>query len=493
MLRIEHVSKTFPGVKALNKVSLEVHAGQVHAICGENGAGKSTLMNCLVGAVQPDEGQLYWENEPVSIRSFQQAARLGISIVYQELSIIDSLSVGENIFAGHPPLTRFGMIDFAEQNHQVRKMLVRLGMAALDPGQKTGLLSVAARQMIELGKALIVRPRLLILDEPTASLTDKESKVLFSIIREISQQGTAVVYISHRMPEIMQISDRITVLKDGSYQGTFPTNEITVDQLIQKMVGRALTTFQAKSHATSEVVLHVQNLSGKGFQNVSFEIKKGEIVGFAGLVGAGRTELALAIFGETPALSGTIELEGQPFLPQSPREAIQKGIAYVPQERKWLGLFMEKSIVENIASSQLEKGWYRKHIHEKNAQELCRNRAIRTPSVWQQVRKLSGGNQQKVVLAKWLNTRPELLIVDEPTHGVDVGAKAEIYELLKEQTKAGKSVMLISSELPELLALSDRVLVMYQGQIVKEITREQATEENLLHYASGRTDSISSP
>jgi ribose transport system ATP-binding protein len=486
MLKLQSITKSFPGVKALDGVSLEIRPGEVHALCGENGAGKSTLMNCLVGNIQPDDGQLYWNDEAITITSFQQARRLGIAIVYQELSVIDSLSVAENIYAGHPPLTGRGLINYPELYAQTRLLLDQLGLHEIEPRQTVGRLSISAKQMIEIAKALATRPRLLILDEPTSSLTERETQVLFRIIRQLKAEEVGIIYISHRMHEIKQISDRVSILKDGTYQGTFQTESTGIDQIIKRMVGRAVTPVAYTSHVQEEVLLEVHQLTGRGFSNVSFQLRKGEVLGFAGLVGAGRTELAQALFGANPVQSGTLVFKGKEMRFRSPGEAIRSGIAYVPEERKRLGLFLEKNLYENIASAQLTGQKYRAAGFRKTAEHYRQAWGIRTPSVEQRVGLLSGGNQQKVVLAKWLNTSPDLLIVDEPTHGVDVGAKAEIYNLLKNLTELGKGVILISSELPEVLALSDRIAVMHQGRLVRIVPGQEASEESLMQAASGQ-------
>ena len=486
MLTLQSISKSFPGVKALDNVSLEIRAGEVHALCGENGAGKSTLMNCLVGNQQPDQGALFWEGKAVWIKSFDQARRLGIAIVYQELSVIDSLSVAENMYAGHPPVTRRGLIDYPALYRQTRHLLDQLGLDGIDPQQKVGWLSIPEKQMIEIAKALATQPRLLILDEPTSSLTERETQVLFRIIRTLKAQGRSVIYISHRMHEIRQISDRVSILKDGTYQGTFQTESTSIEQIIQRMVGRELVASTYESHVQDEVLLEVQHLTGRGFADVSFELRKGEIVGFAGLVGAGRTELAQAVFGANPVRSGKIVFKGREVRFRGAGDGIRAGIAYVPEERKRLGLFLEKNLVENIASAQLTGARYRTDKFTRSAEQYRQAWGIRTPSVKQRVGLLSGGNQQKVVLAKWLDTNPDLLIVDEPTHGVDVGAKAEIYGLLKNLTKLGKSIILISSELPEVLALADRIAVMHQGRLVRTFPGREATEESLMQAASGQ-------
>lgn len=481
MLRLERISKSFGTVQALRDVSLDVRAGEVHALCGENGAGKSTLMNILTGNFQPDAGRIFWNDEPVTIRNVAEARRLGIGIVYQERSLVEALSVAENVFPERPPRTRFGLIDFPQLYHQTQVLLDRLHLDVL-PRVPVGRLAPARQQMVELAKALAVEPKLLILDEPTASLTDRETGVLFAIIRELKSRDVAVIYISHRMAEIGQIADRVSVLKDGVFQGTLPA-DTPGEVLIRKMVGRDLVQERRTSNAQPEVVLDVQNLSGSGFRNVSFQLHRGEILGLAGLVGAGRSELARTLLGDLPATAGTIQKSGQPFRAAHPADGLARGLAYVPEERKTAGLFLEKSIAENVVSTRLDRGWFRPAENARVAEAFIRQLGIRTPSVRQLVGRLSGGNQQKVVLARALHARPDVLLVDEPTHGVDVGAKAEIYAILDGLTSQGVSILLISSELPELRLLADRIAVMRSGEWMA-VLDAGASEEEIMREAA---------
>nr|WKN38823.1 sugar ABC transporter ATP-binding protein [Tunicatimonas sp. TK19036] len=488
-LQLDRISKLFPGVKALDQVSLSVQAGEVHALCGENGAGKSTLMNILSGNLQPNEGTITWKGQEVQISNPIEAQRLGIAIVYQERSLVETLSVAENIFIRNKPRNRLGLIDFPQLYRKTQDLLDRLGLSAIRPRSLVSSLSIANQQMVEIAKALAQEPELLILDEPTASITEVEADILFAIIRRLKQQEVAVIYISHRMAEIFEIADRVSVLKDGRYQGTFPISEVTVDTLIRTMVGRDLQVQDAESHTTSEVVLEVQQLQGERFQDVSFQLKKGEILALAGLVGAGRTEVARAILGADPLLGGTILLEGKHVKISHPKEAIQQGIGYLPESRKTQGLFLDMSVADNVVAANLptvaDKGFLQPKQIRKKTEEYIRQLRIVTPGSQQKVLNLSGGNQQKVVLAKWLMRQPKVFIVDEPTHGVDVGAKSEIYAILNELTRQGVSILLISSELPEVLLLSDRILVMWNGKVTAELSRKQATEEEIMHYASG--------
>ena len=475
-LGLKNIAKSFEVVKALQDVSLEFHEGEVHAICGENGAGKSTLMNILTGNIQPDAGSILLDNQIVTIHNNQQARSLGINIVYQERSLTDGLSVAENIFP-LPPTKSFGRINFVQLHQQTNALLQQLEIREFSPETMVAILSPAQKTLVEIAKALATNPAILLLDEPTASLTDKETTILFSVIRTLKQRGVTVLYISHRMAEIKLIADRVSVLKDGKYQDTLSTNNCTTEDIIRLMVGRDLQQVDVATHSTEEVVLSVKNLCGRGFSDISFDLKKGEILGLGGLVGAGRTELAMAIFGAIPADSGTVLKNGQRIHNKHPKQGIANGIAYLPEERKTLGVFLQKSIAENIVSAQLYGKGYNVKANNQKAGEYSKTLNIRSSSVQQLMSKLSGGNQQKVVLAKWLNTQPDVLIVDEPTHGIDIGAKLEIYKILKQLTADGKSILLISSEMEELLLLSDRIAVMREGKI-KDILHKKETSEN---------------
>lgn len=485
MLRLQNISKSFPGVKAVLDVSLRFNGGEVHALCGENGAGKSTLMNIVVGNLQPDSGTIFWNDEPVQIQDVRYAAKRGISIVYQERSLVDSLSIAENIYPVHRPVNSLGFIQYGQLFRQTKTLLDELGLTNLSPKVPVGRLSAAQKSLIEIAKALAQQPSLLILDEPTASLTTKETETLFRIIRQLKEKGIGVIYISHRMAEIGDVADVVSVLKDGRYEGTVAAKTTPTYQIVRRMVGRDLHQSNYPSHRRERVALEVQAFSGNGFRNVSFQLFEGEILGIAGLEGAGLTALALALFGDKPLTAGSMYKNGNELTFSHPASAIGAGIAYIPEERKTAGLFMEKSVAENVVAAHLQNGWYEERENNDVAESYRQRLGIRTPSVKQPVRKLSGGNQQKVVLAKWLATNPDVLIVNEPTHGVDVGAKAEIYTLLKSLTAEGKSVLLISSDLPELLLLSDRIGVMYNGEWRRTLNKEDATEEKITALASG--------
>jgi ribose transport system ATP-binding protein len=485
MLQLRHISKSFSGVHALQDVSLQFNRGEIHAVCGENGAGKSTLMNIIAGNLAPDTGEIIWKGNRIRFENRTQSQQLGIGIVYQERSLVESLSIAENIFPNQAPKTRWGGIDYKRLHQQAQGLLDKLQLNNLSSKTIVSRLSPAQKSMVEIAKALAPNPALLILDEPTASLTNRETETLFQILMQLREKGVALIYITHRMAEVERLADKVSVLKDGRYQDTVDPKTTTPQALVRLMVGRELEQWHHQSNRQNETALEVQNLAGNGFSNISFAIKRGEVFGLAGLLGSGRTDLARVLFGDAQPTGGTFTLNGKTLRLRHPADAIKAGIAYLPDERKTHGLFLDNSIADNIAATDLQEGWYNKKETEATAATLRTQLDIRTPSVKQMVRKLSGGNQQKVVLAKWLHTRPELLIVNEPTHGVDVGAKREIYGLLKKFTAEGKSVLLISSDLPELLLLSDRIGIMYHGELRRILERNEATEEKITALASG--------
>ncbi|GAB2602313.1 sugar ABC transporter ATP-binding protein [Spirosoma areae] len=486
MLQLLNITKQFPGVKALDGVSFGVDAGEIHALCGENGAGKTTLLNILTGNLRPDAGQVLLNGQSVQMSSPAHATVLGIAIVHQQLSLIDSLTVAENIFANRQPRNRFGLIQYRTLYRNTQALLNQLALADLRPETPVGTLSPGKKQQVEIAKALSQNPNVLLLDEPTASLTGRETDVLFSLLRQLRAQGKAIVYISHRLAEIFALADRVSVLKDGRYQGTERVADTTPDALINRMVGRDLTTQKQPSSATNEVLLQVENLSGGGFREVSFHLHRGEILGLAGLVGAGRTEIASAIFGMDRHASGTVSVGNQPVQINHPADALRLGIGYLPEDRKTQGLFLEQSVAQNIVATRPPTNglWFNAKRVTAIAESFRDQLGIRTPSVHQVVRKLSGGNQQKTMLARWLLANPDVLIVDEPTHGIDVGTKADIYTLLRKLAAQGKGILLISSELPELLALADRILVIREGRMSGELSRADATEERIMSLAT---------
>jgi ribose transport system ATP-binding protein len=484
MLRLQNISKSFAGVKALQDVSLEFNTGEVHALCGENGAGKSTLMNIIMGNLQPDKGEIFWKNEPVRVDHVLAARRLGISIVYQERSLANSLSIAENIFPVNMPLTATGLINYPLLYSNTSALLNELGLVNLSPKTAVGKLSVAQMQMVEIAKAIAQNPALLILDEPTASITYSETEILFHIIQKLKQKGTGIIYISHRMNEIRQIAQRISILKDGKFTGTVDGTAST-RQIISMMVGRELESISRESHARKDIKLEVEKISGKGFSNISFELRKGEVLGFAGLEGSGRTAMAKALFGYETFISGNMMIDGKSMKFQHPSAAIKEHIVYLPEERKTEGLFLDKSVAENVFAAQLKSGFYNERAINQQSKKLCADFGVRTSTVTQAVRTLSGGNQQKVMLVRSLALKPEVFIVNEPTQGVDAGAKADIYLLLRRLTREGKSILLISGDLGELLLLSDRIVVMHEGEIQGILPGNEATEEEITMLASG--------
>lgn len=489
-IQMENISKRFPGVQALDQVSFELKTGEVHALVGENGAGKSTLMKILSGVYRPDAGQIILDGDPVSLVDPRHAQELGISIVHQELNLFPNMTVSENILGGHMPSRGpLGFEDTARASRIASDFLAEFEQP-IDPRTNLSALSLAQQQVVEICKALAQDARVLILDEPTSSLTEHETTILFRIIRQLRTEGLSIVYISHRLEETFEIADRVTVLRDGALVGTRAISETTMEILIRMMVGRELEDFYAESSETEgEVILEVSGLASEGrFQEVSFDLRKGEILGMAGLVGAGRTALALSLFGAVPANSGTIAVNGRVQDVNSPEAAMNLGIAYLPENRRDDGLFYNMTVSKNISVSHLDTytrmGLINHRLESARARDLAQQLSIQTPSVEHQVRNLSGGNQQKVILARWLAIQPRVLIVDEPTRGIDVGAKVEIYALLRRLAEQGVGIILISSEMPEVLGMSDRILVMHQGRITGEIKGSEATEEDILAFAT---------
>jgi len=492
-LQVLDLSKRFGSVQALEGVSLDVQAGEVHALVGENGAGKSTLINLLVGTLRPAGGKILVGGREVRFRNAREAAAAGIAAVFQELSVVGSLSVAENIFANRQPVNGLG---FVRQGELLRRTaeLVRSFNVVLAPETLVEQLSVAERQVVEILKCLAAKPRVLLFDEPTSSLTQREKETLFALIRRLREQGHGIVYISHHLPEVLELADRITVLRDGRHVATKLRNEVTEAELVRLMVGRELQDIYGRPGEVGRTPpprLQVQALSRSGaFAEVSFDLWPGEIVGVAGLVGAGRTEVGRALFGAEPAQRGTVFLDGQPVAPRTPNDATRLGIAYVSEDRKTQGLFLRHSVRDNLAAPRLERfasrsGFLRDDRIDDYA-ATCRARSnIVTPDVHQPVGRLSGGNQQKVLLAAWIGLEPRVLIADEPTRGVDVGARLEIYTQLRALAARGVAVLLISSDLQEILGLSDRILVMRAGCLVAQLAREEATEEQIIAAALG--------
>lgn len=494
LLEMKNITKKFPGVLALDNVQLELRAGEVHVLLGENGAGKSTLMKILSGAYVPDEGTIRFKGREVRIEGPIHAQRLGISTVYQEFNLIPELDAGQNIFLGKEPLlgTVFKRLDRKKLYEESERALRRVG-AEIDSRIPVKRFGVATQQMVEIAKAITSNAKILILDEPSAVLTHEEIHRLFQIIRLLTSQGVAVVYISHRLEEINEIGDRITVLRDGKYIETVDVEKghLNTDYLIQLMVGRDLDEKFPKANVEKgRELLRVEGLSRKGaFEGIGFSLAAGEVLGISGLVGAGRTEVAKAIFGADPLDEGRIFIDGQPVKIRSPQDAIRLGIGLAPEDRKIEGLVQLLSVEENINIASMEsvskKGIIGMEKMKQVAEQFASSMRIVTPNVKQQVMNLSGGNQQKVVLAKWLASRSRIIILDEPTRGIDVGAKVEVYHLINRLVKEGVGVLMISSELPELLAMSDRILVMREGKLAGELSRAEATQEKIIAYAAG--------
>lgn len=491
ILSMKNIHKRFPGIYALKDARLELHQGEVHALLGENGAGKSTLMKILGGIYKADDGDIYIKGKKVDITGVHSSHAHGISMIHQELCLAPNMTVAENIFLGREDTIKgLRFVNFKEMNKRARDLMDSLGLS-IEPDEIVGSLSVAQQQMIEIVKALSVGANILVMDEPTASLSKKEVEMLFKTIEELKKKGISIVYISHRMEELFRITDRITVMRDGQYIGTKLTRETSRDELITMMVGRELKDLYVKSeHKIGEVIFEVKELNKKGIlNNINFSLRKGEILGIAGLVGAGRTELARAIFGIDKYDSGTIKIDGKEVQIISPLDAMNNGIGLVPEDRKKQGLVLIRSIGYNITLPVLNRFIKGPRVNKAIEEEIVKNYisklSIKTPSINQAAKNLSGGNQQKVVIAKWLATNPKVLILDEPTRGVDVGAKAEIYGIMSMLAKQGVGIIMISSELPEVINMSDRVLVMHQGTIAGELKRDELNQERIMHYATG--------
>ena len=490
VLEMHEIRKTFPGVVALDGVDFELRRGEVHILLGENGAGKSTLMKILSGAYQKSAGRVTLDGAEVEIRNPAHAQGLGISTIYQEFNLVPHLSVGENIFLGREPRGWPGLIDRRAVNRQAAEVLGRLGLK-LDPRRPVKGLRVAEQQMVEVAKALSLDARVLIMDEPTAALAEHEIQDLFAAIRGLQEKGVSVVYISHRMEELFEIGDRVTVLRDGRSVGTFDVKGTNKFELIRLMVNRDLTELFPKERAArGEEVLRVENLTTRGgLDGVSFSLHKGEVLGVAGLLGAGRTELARAIFGLDKLERGTVRIKGRERRIGSPRAAINSGLGFLTEDRKAQGLVLPLSVKDNLCLPSVDKfttlGFVDSRRERRAADRYVRELRIRTPGLDQKVAYLSGGNQQKVVLSKWLCSEAEVFIFDEPTRGVDVGAKAEIYHLMNRLAASGVAIVMISSELPEILGMSDRILVMRAGRVACEFGSEEATQEKILECALG--------
>jgi ABC-type sugar transport system ATPase subunit len=490
-LEMTGISKRFPGVQALAGVDLRVLRGEIHAVVGENGAGKSTLMKILAGAYHADAGTVQLDGRAVTFGSPREAQAMGIGMVYQELNLVPDLSVAENIFLGRQPVRLLGWVDRGRLRASARSLLDTLG-APLDPDALIRDLSVGQRQMVEVAKAYSMDPGILVLDEPTSALTEHETSILFGTLRRLRDQGIAIIFISHRLREVMEISDRVTVLRDGRLVGSRPIAELDPAEIVRMMVGREVTDlFPKRTVPIGEVVFEVRGYSRSGvFQDVSFQVRSGEILGLAGLVGAGRTEVARAIFGLDAHDAGELLLDGRPIRIRSPRDAVKARVGYVPEDRKQdglvLGLTVRDNTVMSILSELARLGVITRQLETPTVLTMIERFKLRPPDPDRTVATLSGGNQQKVVMGRWTAATPRVLFLDEPTRGVDVGAKAEIHGLMGELAAQGVAIVMISSELVEVLSASDRILVLHQGRVTGELSRAEATEERIMLAATGQ-------
>ncbi len=491
VVELRGIDKQFPGVKALDQAGLNVYPGRVMALLGENGAGKSTLMKVLTGIYQADAGTLTYQGKTHWFNGPRDSQDQGISIIHQELNLIPELSIAENIFLGREPLGALGKIRWSALYAEAQRLLDKLGVKHA-PQTRLGDLSIGEQQMVEIAKAISFESKVIIMDEPTDALTDTETERLFSVVRELRNEGRGIVYISHRLREIFQICDDVTVLRDGRFIGERPVSELNEDGIIEMMVGRKLDEQYPRIPVKQgRISLALQGLCGAGIHDISFELKEGEILGISGLMGSGRSELMKMIYGALPHSSGTLALYGKPIAPLSPAEGLQCGIAYISEDRKGDGLVLELSVRENMSLCALPifvgHGGYIRRADERQAVgDFIRLFNIKTPTQEQLIKNLSGGNQQKVAIAKGLMTKPKVLILDEPTRGVDVGAKKEIYQLINQFKQEGMSIILVSSEMPEVLGMSDRILVMHEGRISAEFASRDANQERLMAAAIGK-------
>ena len=495
LLQLKGIDKAFPGVKALSGASLNVYPGRVMALVGENGAGKSTMMKVLTGIYARDAGSLLWLGKETTFNGPKSSQEAGIGIIHQELNLIPQLTIAENIFLGREFVNRFGKIDWKTMYAEADKLLAKLNLR-FNSQKLVGDLSIGDQQMVEIAKVLSFESKVIIMDEPTDALTDTETESLFRVIRELKSQGRGIVYISHRMKEIFEICDDVTVFRDGQFIAEREVASLDEDLLIEMMVGRKLEDqYPRLDKAPGAVRLKVDNLCGSGVENISFILRKGEILGVAGLMGAGRTELMKVLYGALPRSSGSVTLDGREVVARSPQDGLANGIVYIYEDRKRDGLVLGMSVKENMSLTALRYfsrgGGSLKHKDEQQAvSDFIRLFNVKTPSMEQAIGLLSGGNQQKVAIARGLMTRPKVLILDEPTRGVDVGAKKEIYQLINQFKAEGLSIILVSSEMPEVLGMSDRIMVMHEGHLGGEFTREQATQEVLMAAAVGKLNRV---
>lgn len=490
LLEMKNIRKTFPGVVALDDVDLEVRPGTVHALMGENGAGKSTLMKILIGMYAEDSGTITFEGKKVTIPDTKTGLGLGISMIHQELAPVPEMTVAENIYLGREPRSRFGLVDRRKMHRMTRDLLQEWGIR-IDEHSLLKTLSVAQQQMVEIAKAISYDARLIIMDEPTSAITEREVDHLHEMIAKLTARGTAVIYITHKMDEVFKISDYVTVFRDGQLIKTLPAAELDRDRLITLMVGRELTHMFPKEHAEiGEVLLEVRGLNrGPLVQDVSFDVRRGEILGIAGLMGAGRTEVLETIFGMHPAESGQIMVHGKPVRIRSPKDAIRADLALLTEDRKATGIMGVLSVRDNMIAAALPKyspgGFIRPDRIREDTENQRRALAVKTPHLDQLIQNLSGGNQQKALIARWMLTLPDILMIDEPTRGIDVGAKAEIHRLMCKLAQQGKAIIMVSSEMPEVLGMSDRIVVMSEGRVTGELGRDEATQEKIMRLATG--------
>ncbi|SNY40317.1 rhamnose ABC transporter ATP-binding protein [Pseudooceanicola antarcticus] len=490
VLALDRIIKTFPGVTALDQVQLELHAGEVTSLIGENGAGKSTVVKILTGIYQPDGGQILLDGQPVSFPTAQAASGAGVTAIHQETVLFEELTVAENIFIGHAPRTRFGLIDTAEMRRRAGQILSSIG-AEIDPGVKLKDLGIASRHLVAIGRALSVEARVVIMDEPTAALSQKEIEELYELVETLKAQGKAILFISHKFDEIFRISDRYTVFRDGQFVGAGRIDEISESDLVKMMVGRSVDQIFPKREAqVGEEVLKVVGYSHPTeFEDINFTLRRGEILGFYGLVGAGRSEFMQSLIGITKPSKGAVKLEDHVTIIRSPAEAIEAGIVYVPEDRGKQGAILDLPIFQNVTLPSLgetsNRGFIRMAEEFALTRQYTERLDLRAASLDTTVGSLSGGNQQKVVIAKWLATRPKVIILDEPTKGIDIGSKAAVHEFMSELAAEGLSVIMVSSEIPEILGMSDRVIVMREGRIAAELEGEDLTPETLVRHAAG--------
>ncbi|MFN7008639.1 MAG: sugar ABC transporter ATP-binding protein [Allorhizobium sp.] len=490
LLAAEGVRKEFPGVVALDDVTFRLKRGSVHALMGENGAGKSTLMKILAGIYHPDRGSVKLKGVEIQLQSPLDALENGIAMIHQELNLMAPMTVAENIWIRREPLTRLGFVDHKEMNRKTAELFNRLNIA-IHPQTRVGELSVANRQMVEIAKAVSYESDVLIMDEPTSALTEREVEHLFQIIRGLRDQGIGIVYITHKMNELFEIADEFSVFRDGKYIGTHASSDVTRDDIIRMMVGREITQmFPKEDVPLGDVVLSVKNLTLDGvFRDVSFDVRAGEILGVAGLVGSGRSNVAETLFGVTPASSGTIEIDGKPVRIDSPTVAIHHRMAFLTEDRKETGCLLILNVLENMQLAVLQDKFVRNGFVEQRAlsaqcEDMCRKLRVKTPDMDERIENLSGGNQQKVLIGRWMLTNPRILILDEPTRGIDVGAKAEIHRLVTEMTRNGVAVIMISSEMPEVLGMSERIMVMHEGRVTGFLDRAEATQIKVMDLAA---------